>query len=114
MIRLLLMPITLPLRILTHGATGSRHRRPRTPRYSHGQCPTTHRSPRAAQRCSTTAAYRRVKAAAIAAERERQREAEYRAIARGVAAAERNAAKEAKRQQRAAAREERERGSAAS
>jgi hypothetical protein len=74
--------------------------RPRTPSYSHGYCTIAHRSEGAAQRCATSAAYRRVEAAGIAADRQREREAAYREIARRAALAEQRAMKEARRQRR--------------
>ncbi|HEY0691489.1 MAG TPA: hypothetical protein VGD71_20915 [Kribbella sp.] len=59
------------------GRSSCRPYRARAPHYSHGYCTIAHRSQGAAQRCATSAAYRRVEAAGIAADRQREREAAY-------------------------------------
>jgi hypothetical protein len=82
------------------GRSSHRPRRARAPHYSHGYCTIAHRSQGAAQRCATSAAYRRVEAAGIAADRQREREATYREIARRAAVAEQRAMREARRQRR--------------
>jgi hypothetical protein len=72
-------------------------RRPRGPVFHHGYCDINHRTQGAVDRCAQSARYRRVEAAAITAERQRQAEAEYAAIQRRVQVAEQRAIAEARR-----------------
>jgi hypothetical protein len=73
------------------------YRRPRGPVYHHGYCDINHRTQGAADRCAQSARYRRVEAAAIAAERQRRAEAEYAAIHRRAQLAEQRAIAKARR-----------------
>lgn len=113
MLGLLFYGLTAPLyygaKAVSRAGHNSRGYRPRSPVYSHGYCTIRHRSEGAAQRCAMTAAYRRVEAAAIAAEQRRAWEAAEREAARREEAAIAAAAKWAKRQRRAEAKEARRR-----
>lgn len=91
MLGFLVYGLTAPLyygaKAASRAGRRSRSYRPRAPRYTHGYCTVAHRSEGAAQRCAMTAAYRRVEAAAIAAERQRAWEAAQREGERRIAAA---------------------------
>jgi hypothetical protein len=76
---------------------GGGSRRPRGPVFHHGYCDINHRTQGAADRCAQSASYRRVEAAAITAERQRQAEAEYAAIQRRAQVAEQRAMAKARR-----------------